>query len=47
MAHGIDDNNGGIGKGIRRDNAPERTSPTAEAAACLWAQGIDDDCGVS
>ena len=42
-AQGIDDNNGGVGWGSRRDNASKWTSPTAEAPVCLQDQDIYDD----
>ena len=47
-AQGLDGNNGGVGKGRRRDDATERTSPTGKAAVCLRANGIDyNDGGIS
>ena len=39
----MDNNDRGVGGGIRIDNAPERTSQTAEAAVCLQSQGIEND----
>ena len=42
-----DDNDGGVGGGIRRGDAPEWTSTTAESAVCLRVQVIyDDNSGV-
>ena len=42
---GLDDDDGGVGRGSRRDNAPEWTSPTAEVTVCLRSQVIDDKDG--
>ena len=43
---GLDDDNIGVGRGSRRENVSEWTSPTADAEVCLPAQVIDNDSGV-
>ena len=42
-ARGLDDDNRGFGGESRRDDVSEWTSPTAEAAVCLQAHGIDNN----
>ena len=45
-AQGIDENNGGVVRGIGRYDAPKGSENTTEAvAAQQQAQGIDDDNG--
>ena len=44
-ARGLDDYDESIGRGRRRDDAPERTYLMAEEEMCLRSQGIDDSDG--
>ena len=41
----LNNDDGSVNGGRRRDNAPERTFLTVEATVCLQAQVIDDDVG--
>ena len=42
---GLENDDGRVARGSRRDNAPERTSLAADPAVCLRSQGIDDHNG--